>query len=293
MGRVHKAGLLASLLILLQSINQAKLAITNLPAEYGKWKDDFLTFIGIRLGHYSYACAWYKQLQINAPNIREVCFISPDTHAFAAVNAGIHTRYIQHGLMRKSLIIPNFDQVEVITVEEQDYIRARLTGSEITLARKTSPPAYERDPHCILVASIYGSKEEMRLILPFLDFVVRLGMSIYVRPHPRENKTFWESCYFPFKVKLEDSDKSFDDAINRLRPLFVASWFSTAIVDSLYMSVIPVSVTPIDDMNVRDLVYPLFNHCLHWPSRRDELEDVISGKLSYESVLQDLRTGTR
>jgi len=291
MGQWHQVGVLAAFGSLLHSLTLAKQAMSSLPAEYGPWKNDFLTFIGIRIGSFSYACAWFRQLKANAPGVAEVCFLAADTAAFAAINIGLPTRYLQHGLIRHSLVFPAFDRVDALTHDEVRHFRQRLPMMDIHLARSKLTPIAPRKPPCILVASVYGHHEEMRRVLPFLEFAAQRGMAIHVRPHPREDRNFWHTGELPFSVLLEDSDASFDAALERLRPSIVVSWFSTALVDALYRSVIPVSVSTLDDSNIKDMVYPLFRHCLHWPTDQDVLQRIIFDDVAYETALTGIMAG--
>lgn len=291
MGQWHRVGVLAAFGSLLHSLTLGKQAMASLPTKYDPWKDDFLTFIGMRLGYFSYTCAWFRQLKANAPDVAEVCFLSADTAAFAAVNTGLPTRYLQHGLIRHSLVLPAFDKVDALTNAEMRHFRQRLPATDIHLARTNMTPIAPRKPACILVASVYGHHEEMRRILSFLEFAAKRGIAIHVRPHPREDRNFWHTGELPFSVLLENSDASFDAALERLRPSIVVSWFSTALVDALYRSVIPVSVSALDDSNIKDMVYPLFRHCLHWSADQDVLQRIISDDVAYETALSGLRAG--
>lgn len=291
MGRWYRIGARQAFASLIHSLRITRHALAHLPHEYRPWEVDFLTFVGIRLGYYSYVRAWFAELKSSSPELAEVCFLAADTAAFSAVNVGIPTRYLQHGLIRHSLVFPAFDRVDALTHDELIHFRKRLPAADVQLRRPKMTGITPVKPPCILVASVYGQHEEMRRILPFLEFATNSGMAIHVRPHPCEDRNFWEAGDLPFNVQLDDSDSSFDDALERLRPTLVVSWFSTALVDALYRSVIPVSVSTRDDLNIKDMVYPLFKHSLHWPSDQHELEEIITCEASYTTTLSRLRVG--
>ncbi len=276
---------------LIHSFNDARQAIASLPIEYSPWKNDFLTFVGTRLGYYSYVSAWFSELKASTPELVEVCFTVGDTAAFAAVNADLPTRHLQHGLIRHSLVLPAFDRVDALTHDEVLHFRKRLPSASVHLARSTMPLLTPVKPYCVLVASVYGPHEDLGRVLPFLEYVSKRGLAIYVRPHPREDRSFWHERNLPFSVSLDDSDASFEAAMERLRPSLVVSWFSTTLADALYRGLIPVSVSARDDANIQDLVYPLFRHCLHWPSDQNELEALISSERTYATTLSRLRFG--
>lgn len=287
----HKVGVKQAIASLVRSLGTLRQAIASLPKECLPWRDDFLTFAGMRLGYFSFASAWFAQLKANAPNVMEVCFLAADTAAFAAVNAGLPTRYLQHGLSRHSLILPNFDRVDALTCDEVHHFQKRLPKADTRLVRPSMPPVAPQRPPCVLVASVYGDHDELQRILPFLEFASQIGLSIHVRPHPREDHKFWKSVPLPCTLTLEEHDATFDETLDRLRPALVVSWFSTALVDALHRGVIPVSVSSRNDQNIQDMVYPLFRHCLHWPGDRNLLKEIVADQSAYISMLSDLRVG--
>lgn len=291
MAHWHRVGVMKAVGSLFSSLITLRQAMAGLPVECLPWKLDFLTFAGMRLGYFSFVSAWFKQLKANAPKVTEVCFLAPDTAAFAAVDAGLPTCYLQHGLNRHSLVLPDFYRIDALTHDEVIHFHKRLPKARIQLTRPDLPPVSPRLPPCILVASVYGQHDELRRILPFLEFASHLGMAIHVRPHPREDRSFWQAANFPFEVSMEEQDANFDEALDRLRPSLVVSWFSTALVDALYRGVITVSVSARDDQNIQDMVYPLFRHCLHWPSDQPVLKKIVSDPVAYETTLTRLRAG--
>jgi hypothetical protein len=291
MGQWHRVGVIQALGALKHSLTLARQGMASLPNEYNPWKLDFLTFVGMRLGYYSFTSAWFSQLKANSPEIKEICFLAADTSAFAAVNTGQRTRYLQHGMIRHSLILPDFTYVDTTTHYEALHFQQRLPRAKVRLTRLVALPMPRRTFGTVLVASTYATHQEMCRILPFLEFAAQLGMNIHVRPHPAEDRSFWQAADLPSSVRMEDSDISFDAALDRLRPSLVVSWFSTTLVDALYRGLIPVSVSAIDDQNIQDMVYPIIRHCLHWPSDRDQLENVVSDEHIYDSTLARLRAG--
>lgn len=291
MGRSHKVGVTGALAMLVRSLVSARVAIRSIPGELIPWKHDFLTFVGMRLAQYSFASAWFSQLKLNVAAGVEVCFLAADTAAFAACNAGLTTRYLQHGLIRISLALPDFDLVDALTHDEAAYFRRRLPKAAIRLVRPPMSSLKPRRPPGVLVASGYADHYELGRISPLLQFIAERGIVIHVRPHPRGGRSFWEAGGLPFPVIIEDSDVSFDAALERLRPALVVSWFSTALADALYRGIIPVTVCALDDSNVRDMVYPLFRRSLHWPTDRAVLEEILADDASYQGAIERLSVG--
>ena len=286
----HSVGPMEGISALFTSIALARQAMKNLPEECLPWKGDFLTFIGMRLGYFSYGFAWFSKIKEKAPHVEEVCFVSPDTLAFAAINSMLRTRFVQHGLIRHSLIFPEFDSVDAITADEANHLRYRLPRAVVHLDSFPASSISARYTACVLVASFYGSNEEMLRVVPFLEHLAAKGLYIHVRPHPREDQSFWLRSVLSFDVVMEDSNESFNAAIERLRPSLLVSWFSTTLMEALCSDTIPVSVSALDDKNVADLVYPLFARCLHWPSQHEDLEVAMSSKNGYENILARLQS---
>ena len=287
----HRISPIAGISALFTSLALARQAMNSLPEACLPWKADFLTFVGMRLGSFSYYSAWFADLKEKAPYMEEVCFVSPDTSAFAAVNAMLQTRFLQHGLLAHSLIFPEFDSVDAITADEASHLRYRLPRALVNLDAFPTVSIVTRNPECVLVTSIYGSNEEMLKVVPLLEFLVGKGLNIHVRPHPREDPEFWLSSIFSFDIVIEDSNEPFDAAIERLRPSLVVSWFSTTLMEALCSSTIPVSVSFLDDKNLVDTVYPIFARCLQWPSNHEDLVVAMSSKSGYEDVLSRLQLG--
>jgi hypothetical protein len=289
MGQIYCLGVYSAFGSLIDSLFLVKQAMANLPVEFEPWKEDFFTFAGTRIGYFSYVMAWFARLKVNAPEVEEVCFLSGDTAAFAAVNVRIQTRYLQHGLIRRSLVLPDFDRVDALTGYEVIHFRHRLPKANIHLVRPCSAQIDPGPSPCMLVTSVYFNSEEMNRIRPILEFATHNGMIIYVRPHPRENTKFWHTIDMPVKILMEESDLTFDAAIDRLQPTIVVSWFSTTLVNALNRGVIPVSVSACDDLNINDMVFPLSRHCLNWPEDLNELQTIIFDKTQYQSTLSRLR----
>ncbi len=244
----------------------------------------------------------HRPLRIHAHVVREswakACRSSgssvsrPGHSAFAAVDAGLPTRYIQHGLVRYSLVLPCFDWVDGLTVEEATHFRQCLPSAVVSLQPSASaamlPATMSRG---ILIASVYAAKSEMQRVLTFIDWAASRGRHVWVRPHPREDRSFWNEGANQSLFAIEDRDSSFHEALARLRPRLAVSWFSTALADALAIGVIPVSVSAHDDINVLDMVYPLHRRCLHWPDDEARIVRVLDDDDAYLTELERLRRG--
>ncbi len=294
----HCVGIMPGFRSLARALAVARMAIAALPSECAPWRAEYFTYIGMRAGYFAYMCAWFEILKKKTGiRLGEVAFLTGYIPAFAAVDAGLPTCYLQHGLIRHSTLLPAFMRAEALTIEEADFIRHRSPETRVTThVRPTHaliPSEMKRE---VLVASIYeipesGGGEYLSRIMPFIGWANTKSVPVRVRPHPCEDGTFWPAYEAAGHVAIEKCDEGFLQAIARLQPRLVVSWFSTAMHDALMCGVIPVSVCADDDRHVADMVYPLFRRCLRWPQDADLIARLLDDDDYYELVLSRLRRG--
>lgn len=289
LGLFHTVGWLEALRTLRLAHRQAFEAAAHLPEKLKPWRLDFLTHAAMQLGHYSYMRAWFAEVRTHAKRLQEVCFLASDTAAFAAVDAGLRTRYLQHGLIRRSLVLPRFDMIDALTVDEQTHFCRRLPGAQVRLSRNSRAPMPAAAGHGVLVASHHETPEEMARIAPLLDWFASCGVPIVVRPHPKEDRAFWRIHGPRWRCAVDDSDGSFMLAVKRLRPRFVVSWYSTALVDALTYGVLPVTVSHAGNPAIEDMVYCLLDRALHWPRDAELLASLLNDDRAYGHALARLR----
>ena len=292
LGAWHIVGVREAFGSLDAALQRARAAVLALPPEYQRWRLDFLTSVGIRVAPYAFMRAWCEKLRKKYPSLCEVAFLAADTPAFAAVDAGLPTRCIQHGMIRHSLMLPAFTWVDALTPDEATHFRQRLPSAEIapqsTAGSEIAPDTMSRG---ILVASVYLGRADMQRVSTLLDWASSIRRDVWVRPHPREDRSFWNEEPTRSSVGIEDRDASFESALSRLRPRLVVSWYSTALADALAMGILPVSVSAADDPDVADMVYPLYRRCLRWPDDRETIERALVDDDAYRAVLARLRSG--
>jgi len=288
MGRIHRVGGWEALRTLWVACGTVLRSVRELPDALKGWRIDFLTHGGLRLGGYSYMRAWFEGIRETGLPNSEVCFLAADTPAFAAADAGANTRYMQHGFVRRSLLFPCFDSVDALTEDEAIHFRRTLPGARVHV-RGSEQLRVNNLSASVLVASVYEGEQEMRRILPVCDWVHESGWTLFVRPHPREDGVFWSEEVDRSLIRIEDGDLSFHDALNRLRPRIVVSWYSTALADALNCGIIPVTVSDESTPAVSDMVYPLFKRALRWPQDRQRIAEIMSSDEAYRATLRSLR----
>lgn len=229
---------------------------------------------------------------MNSGRIEKAVFISNDTPAFACLDAGFRkVEFRQHGCLRRSDLMPQFPLLQVLTEEEQDYLSKQLPGAEFRLVQPRGQ--IENYNRLLLIASIYDTDElhkadELQKLKDIFAWAESRSVAVRIRPHPCEDPVFWR-LHFP-DAMIDAADASFEDALARLRPLFVLSWFSTALIDALLRGVVPVSVSSANCKHVQDMVVSLHSHCLAWPEQESILDDIVAGKTEVAEIVQRLRT---
>jgi hypothetical protein len=287
-GPWRRAGLGQVLTVLWAAHRTALEAATRLPESLAPNRLQFLTFAGMRLGSYSFMRAWFEGIRETYPDLVEVCFLSADTPAFAAVDAGMPTRHLQHGFIRHSLLLPNFQRIDALTYDEAHHYRLRLPAARIELT--TFPDIGCKDlSRGILIASVYERQDEMRRILPFLEWTRMQGCPVWIRRHPREDQSFWDGDLREGRFRIEDGDANFLMALQRLRPRIVVSWYSTALADALNFGIVPVNINDEETPSVVDIVYPLLDRALQWPRQQAHIARLMNDDELYRVTIRALR----
>ena len=289
-GSWHRCGYFHGVKELLLATRQVLSLINQLPHELKSRRVDLLTFACMRIGLYSYMRAWFTECVNRSNSELEFAFLSPDTPAFAAVGLPLTTRFLQHGLIRHSLVLPQFKFIEALTADEKRYFQNRLPWSQVNLVEC---PAFNQVElsSCVLITSIYGSMQLLALIAPFLEWAYSNGLQIVVRPHPKERHEFWEKYEEVGMLSVDRRADSFESSLKRLRPCIVASWFSTTLAESLQYGILPVTVCDPESADITDIVYPFLKRSVQWPKGKARVEDALSDKGEYQKLIQDLRQG--
>ena len=249
------------------------------------YRKDFITSAVLGMPEYVFYNCWWSGIGVK--NISQVVFIAGGLSAHGCLNSGFsQVEYRQHGLLRRSGLMPAFPAIKFLTEQERDYY---LPFFPETIAEvvSTNIPVMEHKP-VILLASVYDSikyrkSDDLKVLTDLFDWADRNGMQIIIRKHPKENDNFWHK-FFPQSV-IDHQHDNFTNALIRLRPMIMATWFSTTIIDALRCNVVPVSICDMNDHHVQDLILNLEEHCLLWADSRELLDQLAAGKTTVESIV--------
>lgn len=274
---------------LLLALAQARQAVAALPTPLAVHRLDFLRFVGIRVVQFAYCRAWFAAFKRSRllPQA-QVAFMAQDTAAFAACEQQLPCMLLQHGLMFH-LVMPEFTRVKALTIDEACWLKRVLPHASIELPSLKQQIDVGELCDKVLIASIYGTRDFLALVMPFVEWAHSHGVPLVVRPHPREEHRFWQETAAGASLQIDGSKETFVAALLRQKPRVVVSWYSTTLAEALQMGIIPVTVCPLDDVNVADMVYPLFGRALQWPRDADTLQRVLADADCYRQVLAQLR----
>ena len=241
------------------------------------FREDLITVVTIRLGRYIFYRTWWRA-HVDR-RIQSIIFVSSETPASACVDAAIApVEHWQHGLTVKGALMPPFAKIKALTSVELDWFYGLLPKTQFELVH--SKVSIEYHEKLLLIVSSYDHSMLNRIdylhnIKSLLDWANRNGIRVVVRKHPVEVSEFWESNFPTLEIDINDG--SFSEALSRLRPMFIASWYSTCFVDGLTAKVLPISfMDPEEADTTVNLVYNTLNHCLIWPKHQALMSELIN-----------------
>lgn len=243
-----------------------------------RYRIDFLTIAILRIGPYCYFYTWW--FEIKKYNPAEIIFLTPDAASYGCIDAGLSNVILrQHGLIRRSLVYPKFNVIHAITQEEANFLKTLLPDAEVTVdIVKQSDNTHKNS--VVLTTHITKSVKSAEY---FVQWAQENGLKVIVRKHPVDQQKLSIEKY-P-NVVFSPKSESFASLLERERPLFVVSWFSTTLAESLWYNIIPITFIHPNSDEIRDYVYSFHSHALSWPECQHVLERLVDDSTEYQSTL--------
>jgi hypothetical protein len=85
---------------------------------------------------------------------------------------------------------------------------------------------------------------------------------VAVRPHPADDIGYWDRWRNVEGVEILEDHSSFMQFLEDVRPRFVASSYSTALLDALLRGIVPITIS--DDDQFLDIVFPIQEIAVSW-----------------------------
>jgi hypothetical protein len=219
--------------------------------------------------------AWWQALDTTL-EVDEVCFLASLSPAYAFKRAArnFSTVFLQHGLLSPFEGQISYDKVISFNSYEALYLQ-NITKSAHFKVLSASKQVIDFQP-IVLFASTYDTtffqkEHNLETLTMFLTWCNQQGLKIIVRKHRLEQDTFWQDL-MP-NLEINKKGQSIEQALHFYRPMFLASWFSTALVEAHSCGVLPIIL---DSQQAeafrRDIVYPLDENFFMFPRDKVELQ---------------------
>lgn len=224
---------------------------------------DLLSTLTMRVHELAYLLAWFEKLGEERPDILISCSTA-DLPAHAACLVGLNVEYHQHGFLSKSLVFPQFARMFALTAMEGMHVGDRLPGLEVIVGEPPSPISVTSD-----VLAFAGDRQarDPSPVAALAAMAYKNGLTVVVRPHPNGHEELWSELLHRDGVVF-DSAGSFDEFLQRWRPAFVATWFSTTLLDGLFAGAVPITLSR-DNSAV---LLPIDAIALSWPDQETRVK---------------------
>jgi hypothetical protein len=237
---------------------------THTSSPGGTVKDIYLLSFFAMNGHrFAYFRAWFRRYLSQPGKVRTVAWTTASYVAFAAIAVGVEVIHMVHGFQRHSLVYPDFTKSICFDVFTAEHIRRRLPRCAVRVIAEPMQRLISR--RVAAIAGVYGAPDRFDLIRPYIDWALRNDLPVIVRKHPADASDYWEQWRGIAGIKIDNGEGGFIQFLDRHRPRFLASWFSTALYDAILKGVVPVTVTPESHEAAVDTVFPFRELSLCWP----------------------------
>lgn len=224
---------------------------------------DLLSTLTMRIHDLAYLLALFEHLHAGRPEMRVSCSTA-DLPAHAACLAGFRVEYRQHGFLARTLVFPGFSAMVALTAFEGQYVADRIPSLAVSLGA----PCTDRAPVMATLA-FAGDRQasDPVQVTTIANLALARGFRVVVRPHPKGFDELWSGIRGQRGVVF-DAEGGFEDFLEKWRPAFLASWFSTTLLDGLHAGAVPITLARSTDR----LVLAIEEIALSWPEEAARIE---------------------
>lgn len=243
-------------------------------AEWSPHAPQLATSMAFDVGVYAYARSWCRGL--TNLDIHEVRHTTFNYFSRACFDFGIApVVFRQHGWMRHSYTYHGIHKALMLSKREGEVVAQELPGVTIEIV---APPSQTMKTvqAVVFLTSIFDTPEFRReeyidVLEDLIGWCKQQKLKLIVRTHPREDVGFWAK-HFP-DIIMDSNQHSFQQTLQNLQPLFMASWISTTLVEGLKDGVIPVLLGGESISDAQDFVLDIKNVAMDWrdPQTRELL----------------------
>lgn len=262
--------------------------IKKAPSEISLNAVSFLTVCALNIGVFAFYKHYWRIAK--SCNVTEVAFLALDIPVFAAVEAGINTVYLQHGLMSLCMLFPKVNRIEVLTLEEKNYLRKCFNNIQIIKLHNNKKIIQDNNPILMVLSLNVFKEERLQTSRPLIQLAAEHGMKIVLRPTIKANESELKFLHqhFPNAI-MDDFTSSLEKSFEKWQPRFVAAWSSTGLALALDYNCLPISFYEPHDNEVWDnMIYSMRKRVLFWSRDSDLIKNAIQSKDVYTSQLDQL-----
>ncbi|EKD71470.1 MAG: hypothetical protein ACD_46C00181G0035 [uncultured bacterium] len=249
---------------------------------------EFLTVCALNIANYAFYNSYWRIAK--QQGIQEAAFVTPDILSVACIDVGINSIYFQHGLLALSILIPKFKRIDVLTQEEENYLKNSLKDVQINKMIHVINTKNTKNK-VLLVLSINVFQQERLLACESLfQWAKEKGLQIVIRPTSRATKDDLKtlSTNIP-EALIDDVTVPLEESLKKWNPKIVAAWTSTGLVTALEHEYLPISLF---DPSVKEvwcnMIYPLKDRVLFWPRDRLLIESSMQSEENYAAQIFNL-----
>lgn len=290
MSEIGCPGLWSIILILFKNAFGYSAKLKNAINEISSNQQVFLTVCAANLGIYAFFRSYWQLAK--SRGVHEISFLAMDMQAFAAIDENIQTIYLQHGLMKFSILIPQVHYINVLTGDEQKYLQKSLKNCNIRKEAKKTINDIKCKKDVLFIMSLnVAHTDRLKTCEPIVNWAKQMGMQIVVRPTSVVSQSELTNLLQRIPtVIVDDYETSLEDSLNRWRPKLVAAWSSTGLATALDHGCLPVSFFSPDDHEIwDDMIYPMRERVLFWSRDISVIENIIQSDSAYATYISKLQ----
>lgn len=254
---------------------------------------DFITIFMANISTYCIYRVFWRRAKLCG--VTEVAVLAADIPAHAAVEEGLNTVYLVHGLMTLSILIPKFNRIEVVTEQEKNFLSVLLPQIKIEKTKVDIQRLKERNNVLMILSLDVFQKSRLLDSEQIVQWANKHKLKIVIRP---TNTVTPEQLTILAKTMpnatIDDSHHlSFNQSFDKWKPKYVVAWTSTTLATSLDYGSIPISLHDPCDIKVwSNMIYPMRNRVLFWFFDREKIEKTMTSDSSYLEQLKSLQNST-
>ena len=240
----------------------------------------------------SYVCSlgwWQNFSRKDAAMITEVCFLLSCNVACSYLDSGltIFSRYFQHGTLSVYWLYLKFDRITALNSYEALFLENSTGTSDVSIIPTKKKVSGHKG--VVIFASTYDTtyfqrKNNMEVLSSWIDWCSKRNLDFLVSLHPLEDRYFWEQNFT--ETEIITNNGSIEDILHNYRPIFLASWYSTSIIESYNCGVIPVILeSEQGSLFCGEIIYPMRDIFPIWPQDRLVLENMVNNTEQYQQWL--------